>query len=64
MAITAGAAELVLLKSKTPPDVAMDETRALSDRLAELARQGYVDSFLAELAAELPPLRMVNLREV
>jgi aspartokinase-like uncharacterized kinase len=63
MAITAGAAELVLLKSRTPPVVAADETHSLADRLAQLARQGYVDPFLAQLAAELPPLRMVNLRE-
>jgi aspartokinase-like uncharacterized kinase len=52
LAICTGADELVLLKSADPP----------SRDLQELADAGYVDKFLPKLADELPPWRMVNLR--
>jgi aspartokinase-like uncharacterized kinase len=52
LAICTGADELVLLKSADPP----------SRDLQELADAGYVDKFLPKLAGELPPWRIVNLR--
>jgi aspartokinase-like uncharacterized kinase len=52
LAICTGADELVLLKSADPP----------SRDLQELADAGYVDKFLPQLAGELPPWRIVNLR--
>jgi aspartokinase-like uncharacterized kinase len=52
LAICTCADELVLLKSADPP----------SRDLQELADAGYVDKFLPKLAGELPPWRIVNLR--
>jgi aspartokinase-like uncharacterized kinase len=51
--VCVGADELVLLKSADPP----------SGNLQELSDVGYVDKFLPNLADELPPWRMVNLRQ-
>ncbi len=53
LAISMDADELVLLKSSDPP----------SRDLQKLADEGYIDKFLPRLAGELPPLRIVNLRE-
>jgi len=53
LAIALQAEELVLLKSAPPPRGAT---------LEGWARVGYVDAFLPRLAAELPPLRIVDLR--
>jgi aspartokinase-like uncharacterized kinase len=52
LAIVLQADELVLLKSADPP----------SDNLHDLAERGYVDRFLPKLADELPPWRIVNMR--
>jgi aspartokinase-like uncharacterized kinase len=46
--------ELVLLKSSPPRDTA--------DGLWDLTAAGYVDQFLPKLAAELPPVRTIDLR--
>jgi 5-(aminomethyl)-3-furanmethanol phosphate kinase len=54
LAICIGAGEIVLLKSADPP----------SRDLQELANVAYVDKFFPKLAAELPPWRVVNLREM
>jgi len=55
LAIALGAQELVLLKSALPePTVGCE--------LDGLAAVGYLDPFLATLGAELPSLRLVNLR--
>lgn len=56
LAVWLGAAELVLLKSTLPP----------ADRAAtpvDLSATGYVDGFFPQLAAELPPARVVNFRD-
>ena len=52
LAICLEADELVLLKSAEPP----------SNDLQSLAEVGYLDRFFPQLAAELPTVRMVNLR--
>ena len=54
LAVVLAAGELVLLKSKEPPSTQVD--------LASLAAEGIVDPMLPRLAAELPPVRIVNLR--
>jgi len=53
LAIALQADELVLLKSTSPPN---------PYTLAEWSAAGYIDRFLPHLAAELPPLRCVDLR--
>lgn len=47
--------EFVLLKSALP-------RRRTSRELSALAAAGYIDSVLAQMAPELPPTRLVNLR--
>jgi aspartokinase-like uncharacterized kinase len=59
LAIALAADELVLLKS-APPPVDSDA----HDRIDRLAAAGYVDQFLASLAAELPVLECVDFRAV
>lgn len=54
LAMVVGAEELVLLKSRMPTPGAT---------LGDLAAAGYVDRFMLRLAAELPPIRFVDLRE-
>lgn len=55
LAVAIGAKELVLLKSALPPDG--------SATPAELAAAGYVDDFFPQLAAEMPPTRLVDFRD-
>jgi aspartokinase-like uncharacterized kinase len=47
--------EFVLMKSALP-------RRKTSRELSALAAMGYIDSVLAQMAPELPPTRLVNLR--
>ena len=47
--------EFVLMKSALP-------RRKTSRELSALAAVGYIDSVLAQMAPELPPTRLVNLR--
>ncbi len=54
LAITLGADELVVLKSSLPRDS--------TGKLGELAAAGFVDKFLPKMAAELPAVRVVDLR--
>ena len=49
--------DFVLMKSVLPP-------RKTSKELSALAAIGYIDSILAQMAPELPPTRLVNLRAV
>ncbi|MCH2114746.1 MAG: hypothetical protein MK171_07550 [Pirellulales bacterium] len=53
LAIVLGATELVLLKSALPPN----------DKLDHLSNTEYVDPMFSRLAAELPPIRPVNLKK-
>ncbi len=53
IAITQHASEMVLFKSADPP----------SANLHHLADAGFIDSFFPNLASELPPLRIINLRK-
>jgi aspartokinase-like uncharacterized kinase len=55
LAIVLSADELVLLKSSRP--------QTKDPRLTSLAEEAYIDRMLPLLAAELPPLRMVNFRD-
>lgn len=55
LAVALRAEELVLLKSVLPEEVE-------SQGIAALAANGAVDEMLPRLFAELPPVRMVNLR--
>jgi aspartokinase-like uncharacterized kinase len=54
LAITLGADELVVLKSSLPRDS--------TGKLGELAAAGFVDQFLPKMAADLPVVRLVDLR--
>lgn len=56
LAIGLSADELVLLKSSWP--------QTTDASLTALAEEAYIDRMLPLLAAELPPLRMVNLRSL
>ena len=55
-AVALGAAELVLLKSTLP-------VSGLPAAPGDLAAAGYVDGFFPQLAAELPPTRIVGFRD-
>ena len=55
LSVALRADELILLKSAAP-------RRKEGSDLAALADEGYIDPVLARMAAELPPLRSVNLR--
>ncbi len=55
LAVALAADEFVLLKSQLPQPRAAVE-------LSALAAVGYVDPMLAQMAAELPPTRLVNFR--
>jgi hypothetical protein len=46
---------LVLLKSAAPRSKEWNDIGALAD-------EGYIDPVLARMAADLPPVRLVNLR--
>ena len=54
LTVVLAADELVLLKSSWP--------KTQSHSLTALAEEGYIDRMLPLLAPELPPLRLVNLR--
>ena len=56
-AVVVNAAELVLLKSASPP---MDSDHGVS---TWMAAQGYVDPFFPDLAEKIPAIRYVNLRD-
>jgi aspartokinase-like uncharacterized kinase len=58
LAIVTGADELVLLKSVPPPDSDLQPPSSLR----QLAASGYVDRFFPELAAQVPRIRLVDLR--
>jgi 5-(aminomethyl)-3-furanmethanol phosphate kinase len=59
IAAVVGAAELVLLKSEEPPALRLGSGQ--SDWLKKLADLGFVDSFLPQLATELPNVRCIDL---
>jgi hypothetical protein len=54
LAVTLAADELELLKSSLPRDS--------RGKLGELAAAGFVDRFLPKMAADLPAVRVVDLR--
>jgi aspartokinase-like uncharacterized kinase len=55
LAITLGAAELVLMKPVLPVE-------GLDEGIPAFSAAGYVDPMLARMAGELPSVRLVNLR--
>ncbi len=55
LAVVLGAEELVLMKSTLPK-------KGLDGGIRAFSAAGYVDSMLARLVEELPPIRLVNLR--
>jgi aspartokinase-like uncharacterized kinase len=55
LAVALAADEFVLLKSQLP-------RRRAGVELSALAAVGYVDPMLAQMSAELPPVRLVNFR--